>query len=110
VSVLSTLATWAYARRSRGPEQRTLQRESTSASRTGRFTLDTAFNGVKNTRPSGVIHIVAGGGGANLYGPGLEKTKETLQKQFGGNYEDFTAKMVADQHSFTVLENALRVV
>jgi hypothetical protein len=72
----------------------------------GRFTLDTAFDGVKNTRPSGVIHIVAGGGGANLYGPGLEKTKETLEKQFGANYDDFTARMVADQHSFTVLECA----
>jgi acid phosphatase type 7 len=72
----------------------------------GRFTLDTAFDGVNNTRPNGVIHIVAGGGGANLYGPGLEKTKETLQKQFGANYADFTAKMVTDQHSFTVLECA----
>jgi hypothetical protein len=72
----------------------------------GRFTLDKTFDGIKNTRPNGVIHIVAGGGGASLYGPGLDKTKETLQKKFAGNYEDFTAKMVADQHSFTVLDCA----
>jgi hypothetical protein len=82
------------------------QKQEKKKSINGRFTLDTAFDGVKNTRPNGVIHIVAGGGGANLYGPGLEKTKETLQKQFGANYDDFTAKMVADQHSFTVLECA----
>jgi hypothetical protein len=70
----------------------------------GRFTLDTAFDGVTNTVPAGVIHIVAGGGGASLYGPGLDKTAEPLQKQFGDNYANFTAKTVVDQHSFVVLD------
>jgi acid phosphatase type 7 len=70
----------------------------------GTFTLDTAFDGVKNTKPNGVIHIVSGGGGASLYGPGLDKTKDILKKQFGSNYADYTAKMVADQHSFSVLD------
>jgi hypothetical protein len=70
----------------------------------GTFTLDTEFDGVRNTRPKGVIHIVSGGGGASLYGPGLEKTKDALTKQFGANYADYTAKMVADQHSFSVLD------
>ena len=40
----------------------------------GEFTFDRNFDGEKNTRPSGIIHVVAGGGGATLYGPGLEKT------------------------------------
>ena len=71
----------------------------------GDFTLDTKFDGLKNTQANGVIHIVAGGGGASLYGPGLEKTAEKLKKDYGpDNYVDFTARMVVDQHSFVVLE------
>ncbi len=73
----------------------------------GTFTLDTEFDGVKNTKPRGVIHIVSGGGGASLYGPGLDKTKDALNKQFGANYANYTAKMVADQHSFSVLDCSL---
>ena len=49
---------------------------------------------------------LAGGGGAGLYGPGLDKTKDALKEKFAANYADFTAKMVADQHSFTVLDCA----
>jgi hypothetical protein len=70
----------------------------------GTFTLDTEFDGVKNTKPRGVIHIVSGGGGASLYGPGLDKTKDALHKEFGANYANYTAKMVVDQHSFSVLD------
>jgi hypothetical protein len=70
----------------------------------GVFTLDTTFDGVKNTRPAGVIHVVAGGGGARLYGPGLDKTAPVLKTKFGANYADFTARMVADRHSFVVLD------
>ena len=70
----------------------------------GQFTLDTAFDGVKNTRPAGVIHIVAGGGGARLYGPGLDETAELLKKDHGANYANFTAKMIASEHSFVVLD------
>jgi acid phosphatase type 7 len=72
----------------------------------GKFTLDTAFDGKKNTRPDGVIHVVAGGGGASLYGPGLDKTAELLRKEYGANYADFTANLVADRHSFVVLDIA----
>jgi acid phosphatase type 7 len=70
----------------------------------GRFTLDRDFDGVKNTQARGVIHIVAGGGGASLYGPGLEQTAALLHKDHGSNYADYTARMVADQHSFVELE------
>ena len=71
----------------------------------GEFTLDTDFDGVKNTTPRGIIHIVSGGGGAALYGPGLDKTADYLHKKYGClNYTDFTARMVADRHSFVVLD------
>ena len=47
----------------------------------------------------------AGGGGAGLYGPGLDKTADYLHKTYGCfNYADFTAKLVADKHSFVVLD------
>jgi hypothetical protein len=72
----------------------------------GKFALDTAFDGKKNTRPDGVIHVVAGGGGASLYGPGLDETAPYLRKEFGANYADFTARLVADRHSFVVLNIA----
>jgi hypothetical protein len=72
----------------------------------GKFTLDTAFDGQKVTTAKGVIHVVAGGGGASLYGPGLDKTAELLRKEYGANYADFTARLVADRHSFVVLDIA----
>ena len=72
----------------------------------GVFTLDTLFDGKMNTVPRGIINIVSGGGGASLYGPGLDKTAETLRRVHGANYADFTAKMVVDQHSFVQLDIA----
>jgi hypothetical protein len=70
----------------------------------GTFTLDTAFDGVTNTEPRGIINFLAGGGGATLYGPGLDKTAEKLKKLHGANYADFTAKMIVDKHSFITLD------
>ncbi len=70
----------------------------------GRFTLDLTFDGIKTTRPKGVIHIVAGGGGASLYGPAPEKVAEGLKKLHGDNFAPFTAKAVVEQHSFVVLD------
>jgi len=70
----------------------------------GEFTLDRDFDGITKTRPNGVIHFVAGGGGATLYGPGLDKSAVMLRKDHGGNYADYTAKMVADQHSFVMID------
>jgi predicted phosphodiesterase len=70
----------------------------------GQFTLDFAFDGIKVTKPKGVIHIVAGGGGASLYGPSPEKVAEGLKKLHGDNLAPFTAKAVVEQHSFVVLD------
>jgi hypothetical protein len=80
--------------------------EKKSSSINGHFTLDIVFDGVKNTKAMGVIHIVAGGGGADLYGPGLDETKPTLQKKYAANYADYTAKLVADKYSFVILDIA----
>ncbi len=73
----------------------------------GTFTLDKEFDGVKNTVPKGVIHIVAGGGGASLYGPGLDETAPKLRKDYAdNNFVDFTSRMVVTDHSFVVLDLA----
>ena len=61
----------------------------------GRWTLDTAYDGVTRTRPDGIIYVVSGAGGARLY---------------GGSHEDdawrqpFTARLIADVHSMTVVD------
>jgi hypothetical protein len=70
----------------------------------GTFTLDTEFDGQTHTAPSGVIHFVAGGGGASLYGPAPEKVAAELKKLHGDNFAPFTA--TADRHSFVVLDLA----
>jgi predicted phosphodiesterase len=72
----------------------------------GEFTLDTDFDGLTNTVPNGVIHFVAGGGGASLYGPAPEKVAADLKKLHGDNFAPFTAKATADKHTFVVLDLA----
>jgi hypothetical protein len=57
-----------------------------------------------HTRPDGLIHLVAGGGGGTLYKGELEKNAAYFQSQKPGNWVPFTAKFVADGHSFTVFE------
>ncbi len=61
----------------------------------GKFSLDTKFDGVRNTRPGGVLYVVTGAGGASLY----EKYESA-----DGKPMSFTAKMVNNIHSLTVAE------
>ncbi len=70
----------------------------------GDFVIDTTYDGVKDTTPEGVIHIVSGGGGAKLYGPDLAKTVEYLKKEHAGNYVPITEKYVASKNSFSVID------
>lgn len=70
----------------------------------GEFKLDEGFNGDSNTHPDGVIHIVSGGGGAQLYSVNFEKTVEELKKKQSGNWVPLTAKYYADKHSFSLVE------
>jgi hypothetical protein len=62
----------------------------------GNFTLDKEYDGVRRTVPHGVIYIVSGGGGAGLYTP--EQTGEV------GSWQPFTKTLIADRHSFSVVD------
>ncbi|MGH9663013.1 MAG: metallophosphoesterase, partial [Bryobacteraceae bacterium] len=59
----------------------------------GKFTIDRKFDGVSHTKPAGVIYLVTGGGGANLYNP--------EQQDNPGSWQPFTAKFVSKVHSLT---------
>jgi len=62
----------------------------------GRWTLDRAFDGLANTRPSGVIYLVTGGGGADLYNP--------EQQDHPKSWQEFTAKFISKVHSLTLVD------
>ena len=69
----------------------------------GQFTLDQQFDGATATRPDGVIYIVSGGGGAGLYPDPL--TDEPATREYlKHNWIPFTARYVADRHSFTAVD------
>ena len=61
----------------------------------GKLSLDTKYDGQRNTRPSGVLYVVTGAGGASLY----EKVEAA-----DGKPMPFTAKMINNTHSLTVVE------
>ncbi len=76
----------------------------------GKFTLDDQFDGVTNTMPKGIIYIVTGAGGAGLYDP-IQSGKPDLWKHDPQeNWVPFTAKMVSDIHSFTMIETNGKVL
>ncbi len=62
----------------------------------GLFTFDRAFDGIKITKPKGIIYIISGAGGAELYNTKQDDKPETWQP--------FTKVMVSDRYSFTVLD------
>ena len=62
----------------------------------GQWTLDKAFDGKTNTHPKGIIYLVTGAGGQDLYNPEQEATPDTWQK--------FTSKFVSTVHTFTVAD------
>ena len=70
----------------------------------GELTLDETFDGVKDTTPEGIIHVVSGGGGASLYSQDFPKTVAYLQKEHGANYTPLTANYYAAKHSFSVVD------
>jgi predicted phosphodiesterase len=61
---------------------------------TGKWTLDKQFDGKKITKPNGVIYIVTGAGGQELYNPEQEKDADSWQH--------FTSKFISTKHSLTV--------
>ncbi len=62
----------------------------------GLWALDKNFNGQTNTKANGVIYIVTGAGGRDLYNPEQEARPETWQP--------FTNKFISIVHSLTVAD------
>ena len=62
----------------------------------GAWKLDKSFDGKENTHPRGVIYLVTGAGGQDLYNPEQEKDPDSWQK--------FTDKFISTVHTLTVAE------
>jgi 3',5'-cyclic AMP phosphodiesterase CpdA len=62
----------------------------------GRWTLDKTFDGEKDTTPEGVIYIITGAGGQELYNPEQNDDQDSWQK--------FTYRFVSNVHSLTVAD------
>jgi 3',5'-cyclic AMP phosphodiesterase CpdA len=62
----------------------------------GEFTVDEAFDGKTVTRAKGIIHIVTGAGGAELYDPWQTDAK--------ASWQPWTRAFISDKHSFSVLD------
>lgn len=62
----------------------------------GHWTLDKKFDGKKYTKPNGIIYLITGAGGQELYNPEQQKDMDSWQK--------FTAKFISEVHSLTVAD------
>jgi hypothetical protein len=62
----------------------------------GKWTLDKTFNGTTSTRAQGIVYLVTGGGGADLYDPEQSDQPSTWQ--------EFTVKFKSAAHSLTVAD------
>jgi hypothetical protein len=62
----------------------------------GYVSLDKSFDGKTNTTPKGVLYIITGAGGQELYNPEQTDQPDTWQK--------YTTKFVANVHSLTVVD------
>jgi 3',5'-cyclic AMP phosphodiesterase CpdA len=68
----------------------------------GVFTVDEAFDGRTVTRARGIVHIVSGAGGAELYDPWQTDAK--------ASWQPWTRAFISDRHSFTVLDVAAKTL
>ncbi len=62
----------------------------------GSVTMDYDYDGVTVKKPNGVIYIVTGGGGAKLDSINLHNQP--------GHWQPWTAKLVGDRHSFSLVD------
>ena len=62
----------------------------------GTWTLDKDYDGIAKTKPAGVLYVVTGGGGANLYSSDYDDKPEI--------WKPFTKKYVGAVNSFSVLD------
>lgn len=70
----------------------------------GTFTLDSTFDGKKNTRPKGILYIVTGAAGAGLYDSTISNKPEKWVHAPETNWVPFTAKLISHTHSFSLVE------
>lgn len=71
----------------------------------GQFAVDRRFDGVKNTRAQGVMHIVTGAGGKHLYEDDVEWNTNPAKwlHPEDGNVE-YVRRFVSDVHSLTTFD------
>ncbi len=62
----------------------------------GTWTLDKAYDGTARTRPQGVIYLVTGAGGADLY--------DVAQTKNPSSWLPFTARFLSEVNSLTVVD------
>jgi hypothetical protein len=62
----------------------------------GRWTLDKKYDGKTNTHPQGVIYVITGAGGKELY--------DVDQHDAQDSWQPFTKRFVSNVHSFTVVD------
>ncbi len=62
----------------------------------GTWVLDKTFDGKTNTIPKGIIYVITGAGGQELYNPEQEKDTDSWQK--------FTSHFISTVHSLTVAD------
>jgi len=63
---------------------------------TGSWKLDKTFDGKMNTSPQGIIYIITGAGGQELYNP--------EQNDDPDSWEKFTNKFISNVHSLTIAD------
>ncbi len=69
----------------------------------GTFTIDRTFDGIKNTKPKGIIYLTTGAGGKHLYDAEWNNNPaQWLHKE--DDNADYAARVVSDRHSLTVLD------
>ncbi|GGD79506.1 hypothetical protein GCM10011514_49350 [Emticicia aquatilis] len=62
----------------------------------GSWKLDKKFNGKTITKPNGIIYLITGAGGNDLYNPEQETDKDSWQ--------GFTSKFISTKHSLTIAD------
>lgn len=69
----------------------------------GRFSIDRFFDGARQTRPDGVLHIVTGAGGKQLYDRNHNNNPAKWRHEEDNNL-DYVSRFVSDRHSLTVFD------
>jgi hypothetical protein len=62
----------------------------------GKWVLDKKFDGFRNSKAKGVLYVVTGAGGQELYNPEQENDPDSWQK--------FTAKFISTVHTLSVVD------